>query len=164
MLAEDRMRHTIVPILLAHSLLGLPAITHALSCASRNFALNEAYEAADSIIVGLITECQEEISRDSWANGGDGCSFTSLEVLKESAPPRDYSGVASRSACGLSFHVGGQYLLFLDSNNQPMHFSAPLGGDQDRLATRYIQIIRDFKNGDISDLAEPWLYAVHEGQ
>jgi hypothetical protein len=166
MLAKNRIRHTIVSILLVHSLLAVPTITHALSCASRHFTLSEAYGAADSIIVGLITECKEEISRDSWANGGDDCSFTSLEVLKESVPARDYSGVTSSSGCGLSLHVGGQYLLFLDSKNQPMHFSAPLSGDryQVQFANRYLRIIRDFRNGVVNDLAEPWTYGEYEGQ
>src|SRR5690606_7531132 len=54
---------------------------YALSCKSELFTLSEAYEAADSIIVALVTECEEEVSSDSWASGGDGCSFVSLEVL-----------------------------------------------------------------------------------
>jgi hypothetical protein len=166
MLAENRIRHTIVSVLLVHSLLGIPTITHALSCAPRQFTLSEAYGAADSIIVGLITECKEEISRDSWANGGDDCSFTSLEVLKESVPARDYSGATSSSGCGLSLHVGGQYLLFLDSSNRPLRFSAPLSGDhyQTELAGRYLKIIRDYRDKRVNDLAEPWTFSDHMGQ
>ena len=160
------MRHTVLLLLLVNSLLGMPAAALALSCAPRNFTLNEAYEAADSIIVGLITECQEETSRDTWTNGGDDCSFTSLEVLKDSTPVRDYSGVTSSSGCGLSLHVGNQYLLFLDSTNQPMWFSAPLSGDHYsvNLASKYLKVIRDFRNGLVNDLAEPWNFGEFEGQ
>jgi hypothetical protein len=128
MLTERQMRHAIASIFSILTFFGAPTITHALSCASRHFTLSEAYEAADSIIVGLITECKEEVSSDPWANGGSDCSFSSIEVLKEPSPARDYSGVTSSSGCGLSLHVGGQYLLFLDSKNQPMHFSATLSG------------------------------------
>lgn len=38
------------------ALLVLPMNARALSCAPRVFTLSEAYDAADSIIVGLVTE------------------------------------------------------------------------------------------------------------
>ena len=165
MLTNRQTRHVIASTLSVLALFGVPTISHALSCAPRQFTLSEAYEAADSIIVGLIAECKNEISTDQWANGGSDCSFTSLEVLKESVPARDYSGVTSSSGCGLSLHVGGQYLLFLDSKNQPVHFSAPLSGDryQAQLANRYLRIIRDFRNGVVNDLAEPWMFGESDG-
>lgn len=164
-LAKRQMRHAIASTIYILALFGVPAIAHALSCAPRQFTLEEAYETADSIIVGLITECKDEVSRDPWANGGSECSFSSIEVLKESIPAREYSGVTSSSGCGLSLHVGGQYLLFLDGENQPMHFSAALGGDQykDQLANRYLQIIRDFRSGAIEDLSEPWTFVESGG-
>lgn len=159
------MRHKIALTLVILTFLGAPTVAPALSCAPRLFTLDEAYEAADSIIVGLITECKEETSSDPWANGGGDCSFTSLEVLKESVPARDYSGVASSSGCGLSLIVGGQYLLFLDSKNQPMRFSVLLSGNQyqAQVANRYLWIIRDFRNGTVNDLAEPWMFGESDG-
>jgi len=165
MLTDRQMRHRIASTLSVLALFGVPTISHALSCAPRQFTLSEAYEAADSIIVGLITECKEEISSDPWANGGSDCSFSSIEVLKESVPTREHIGVTSSSGCGLSLHVGGQYLLFLDSKNQPMHFSATLSGDryQAQLANRYLRIIRDFRNGAVNDLAEPWMFGGSDG-
>lgn len=134
--------------------------THALSCAPGYRTLSDAYEAADSIVVALITECKKEVSSDPWASGGDDCSFISLEVLKDSVPARDYGGVASSSGCGLSLHIGSQYLLFLDSENRPMVASAPLGGDHylSQQTGQYLRILRDFRNGRVNDLAEPWLY------
>ena len=154
------MRHAITPTLAIFVLCGAPVISHALSCAPRQFTLNDAYETADSIIVGLITECKEEISSDPWANGGSDCSFSSIEVLKESSPARDYNGMASSSGCGLSLYVGGQYLLFLDDKNQPMYFSTRFGSDlyRDQLANEYLRIIRDFRNGVVDDLSEPWMF------
>lgn len=145
--------------------LGIPTMAHALSCASRHFTLSEAYEAADSIVVGLITECKEEISSEPWAHGGSDCSFSSLEVLKESIPARDYHGAASSSGCGLSLHVGNKYLLFLDSENRPMRFSASLSGDQNpaQLSNHYLRIIRDFRDGAVDDLAEPWMFGEFKG-
>ncbi|MEX0976987.1 MAG: hypothetical protein WDZ50_07815 [Woeseia sp.] len=127
--------------------------------------MSEAYKAADSIIVALITECQVEVSSDPYASGGDDCSFISLEVLKDSAPVRDHGGVASSSGCGLSVHVGSQYLLFLDSVNQPMAPSASLGGAyyMSRQTVQYLRILRDFRNGHVSDLAEPWMYEESRG-
>lgn len=165
MLAEGQSRRSIASILCAVSLIGASATAHALSCAPRLFTLSEAYEAADSIIVGLITECKEEISSDSWANGGGDCSFTSLEVLKESVPARDYSGVTSSSGCGLSLHVGKRYLLFLDNENRPMHYSASLDGEQypTQLTNSYQRILREFRDGVIRDLSEPWMFAEYEG-
>lgn len=147
------------------ALLVLPLNTSALSCAPRLFTLSEAYDAADSIIVGLITECVEEISQDSWANGGSDCSFVSLDVLKESNSARDYRGIASSSGCGLSLHVGKQYLMFLDSENRPMHFSASLNGGQrpNQLSNSYQRILREFRDGVIRDLSEPWTFGKHEG-
>lgn len=147
------------------ALLVLPMNASALSCAPRVFTLSEAYDAAESIIVGLVTECEEEISRDSWANGGSGCSFVSLDVLKESNSARDYRGVASSSGCGLSLHVGRQYLLFLDNENRPMRFSAGLNGGQypTQLSNSYQRILREFRDGVIRDLREPWMFREYEG-
>ena len=137
-----------------------PTNARALSCAPRIFTLSEAFEAADSIIVGLVTECKEEISSDPWANGGSDCSFVSLEVLKESKAERDYGGVASSSGCGLSLFVGKQYLLFLDSENRPMYFSASLDGDQNltQISSNYERILREFRDGVIHDLSGPWTF------
>ncbi len=165
MLTNRQTRHVIASTLSVLALFGVPTISHALSCAPRLFTLSEAYEAADSIIVGLITECREEVSTDPWTNGGSDCSFSTIEVLKESVPTREYSGVTSSSGCGLSLHVGGQYLLFLDSKNQPMHFSATLSGDRypAQLSNHYLRIIRDFRDGVFSDLAEPWMFGEFKG-
>ncbi|NOX69723.1 MAG: hypothetical protein GXP15_11095 [Gammaproteobacteria bacterium] len=139
-----------------------PIDAHALSCARNIFTLNEAYEAADSIIVGVVTECQEEISSEPWANGGGGCSFDSLEVLKESTSPRDHRGVASSSGCGLSLRVGDQYLFFLDSENRPMRFSGSLANEQYFLVSNaYKSILQEFRDGIIHDLSEPWIFREH---
>jgi hypothetical protein len=143
----------------------LPMNAHALSCGSRNFSLSEAYDAADSIIVGLVTECGEEVSREPWAIGGSGCSFVSLDVLKESNSARDYRGVASSSGCGLSLQVGKQYLLFLDNENRPIQYSASLSGEQysNQLSDSYQRILREFRDGVVIDLSEPWLFWEYEG-
>ncbi len=143
----------------------LPVNTYALSCQGRLFTLEEAYEAADSIIVGLVTGCEEEVSSDPWAHGGANCAFVSLEVLKESVPARDYRGVASSSGCGLSLQVGNQYLLFLDDENRPMDFSAGLISDDHlaQLSNSYVRILRDFRNGVGADLSEPWMFRELEG-
>ena len=147
------------------ALLVLPMNARALSCAPRVFTLSEAYDAADSIIVGLVTECEEEVSREPWANGGSDCSFVSLDVLKESNSARDYRGVSSSSGCGLSLQVGKQYLLFLDNENRPMHYSASLNGEQysTQLSNSYQRILRDFRDGVIRDLSEPWMFGEYEG-
>lgn len=147
------------------ALLVLPMNARALSCAPRVFTLSEAYDAADSIIVGLVTECEEEVSREPWANGGSDCSFVSLDVLKESNSARDYRGVSSSSGCGLSLQVGKQYLLFLDNENRPMHYSASLNGEQysTQLSNSYQRILRDFRDGVIRDLSEPWTFGEYEG-
>jgi len=146
-------------------LLVLPMNARAMSCAPRDFTLSEAYDAADSIIVGLVTECEEEISREPWANGGSDCSFVSLEVLKESKSARDYRGVSSSSGCGLSLHVGKQYLLFLDNENRPMHFSASLNGEQypTQLSSSYERILREYRDNVVRDLSEPWMFGEYEG-
>ena len=164
-LVDGSIRCVPASIISAVVLLALPIDAYALSCAARVFTLSEAYEAADSIIVGLVTECEQEVSDDPWAHGGANCSFVSLEVLKESVPARDYRGVASSSGCGLSLHIGNQYLLFLDSENRPMHFSAGLISDDHaaRLSNSYVGILRDYRNGVGSDLSEPWVFGEHEG-
>lgn len=163
-LVDRSMRCVPVSTISAVLLSALPINTYALSCAARIFTLSEAYEAADSIIVGLVTECEQEVSDDPWAHGGANCSFVSLEVLKESVPARDYRGVASSSGCGLSLHIGNQYLLFLDSENRPMHFSAGLISDDHaaRISNAYVRILRDYRNGVSDDLSEPWVFAEFE--
>jgi hypothetical protein len=130
-----------------------------------HFTLSKAYESADSIIVGLISECSEQVSSDPYASGGDDCSFISLEVLKESVPSHDYSGVASSSGCGLSLHVGSQYLLFLDSKKRPMYPSASLSGHHygTQQIGQYVSILRDYRRGRVKDLAEPWMYEESQG-
>ncbi len=147
------------------ALVVLPINALALSCKARVFTLSEAYNAADSIIVGLVTECEEEISREPWANGGSDCTFVSLDVLKESSTARDYRGVSSSSGCGLSLQVGKQYLLFLDRENRPMHYSASLNGEQysTQLSNSYQRILREFRDGAIRELSEPWIFSEHEG-
>ena len=141
-------------------LLVLPATALSLSCAPNAFTLSEAFEKADSIIVALVTECKKEISSEAWAHGGADCSFVSLEVLKESKPVRDHRGVASSHGCGLSLFVGKQYLLFLDSENKPIGLSASLSGDQSpfQLSTSYQKILREYRDGAIQDLSEPWVF------
>jgi hypothetical protein len=86
-------------------------------------------------------------------------------VLKDSAPARDYSGVVSSSGCGLSVNVGDQYLLFLDSENRPLWFSAALSGNlyPSQQAHQYLRILRDFRDGRVGDLAEPWDLADSDG-
>lgn len=138
----------------------LPMTVHALSCAVRNFTLAEAYEDASSIIIGIVTECREPVSRDPWTNGGADCSFDSLEVLKASKPARDYRGVASSQACGLSLQVGSQYLLFLDDQNRPLYYSAALDGDRSftQLPHAHATILRQFRDGRVADLSGPWFF------
>jgi hypothetical protein len=164
-LTERQMLCAIARTISIFVFLGIPTITHALSCAQRLFTLSEAYETADSIVVGLITECKEEVSSDPWAHGGSECSFSSLEVLKESIPARDYHGAASSSGCGLSLHVGNKYLLFLDGENRPMRFSAALSSDQNpaQLSNHYLRIIREFRDGVVNHLAEPWMFGEFKG-
>lgn len=137
----------------------------ALSCAQQTFTLNEAYAAAHSIIIGMVTECLEPVSSDPWAGGGADCSFDTLEVLKASKPARDYRGVASSAACGLSLQVGNQYLLFLDDQNRPLQYSAGLGGEHytSRMASNHVRILREFRDGVVSDLSDPWISMEHEG-
>ena len=163
-LVDRSMRCVPISTISAALLLALPINTYALSCVARLFTLSEAYEAADSIIVGLVTECEQEVSDDPWADGGADCSFVSLEVLKESVPARDYRGITSSSGCGLSLHIGNQYLLFLDSENRPMHFSAGLISDDHaaRLSNDYVRILRDYRNGVSDDLSEPWMFGEFE--
>ena len=133
---------------------------YALSCAARVFTLADAYEEADSIIVGIVTACEQAQSTDVWVGGGSGCSFATLEVLKDSSTTRDYGGIANSAACGLALQVGHQYLLFLDSENQPLWYSEPLGQSEwaDARVNQRIGILRDFRNGVTADLSEPWVF------
>lgn len=146
-------------------LLMLPIAAGALSCASPVNTLAEAYDAADSIIIGLVTECAEPVSSDPWASGGAGCSFDTLEVLKASNPARDYRGTADSHGCGLSLHVGNQYLLFLDAENRPLRYSAGLNGDPALapMPREHVRILRQYRDGAISDLSDPWLFWEHAG-
>jgi hypothetical protein len=146
-------------------LFALATSAYANVCAERLFTLSEAYEAADSIIVGLVTECRQAVSSEPYASGGADCSFTGLEVLEDSVSARDYSGIVSSSGCGLSVNVGEQYLLFLDSENRPLWFSASLGGDryESQRASQYLRILRDYRDRRVDDLAEPWIFRGSEG-
>ena len=59
-----------------------------------HLGLAEAYEAADSIIVGMVTECGQSETADRWAGGGNECAFvTPEEVVQQSTPTRDYAGI-----------------------------------------------------------------------
>ncbi|MEM7312049.1 MAG: hypothetical protein AAF497_02745 [Planctomycetota bacterium] len=138
----------------------MPAVATALSCAPPTYDLAAAYESADSIIVGLVTECEEEVSTEAWVSGGSNCSFVSLETLKDATPKRDYSGVASSAACGLSLKVGEQYLLFLNHENKPIVNSASLWSKSypNPFAGEYLEILRDYRDGRAIRLAEPWTF------
>ncbi len=136
------------------------ANAQALSCPARIFTLADAYEEADSIIVGIVTACEQAQRTDMWVGGGAGCSFATLEVLKDSNPTRDYGGVASSAACGLSLQVGRQYLMFLNSDNQPLWYSEQFGRGEwaDARMKQRMGILRDFRNGVAADLSEPWVF------
>ncbi len=156
--AGSAQRVSMSALLFASMMFAATEPAQALSCAAPSFTLQEAYDAADRIVVGLVTECERETSSDPWVGGGENCSFTSIEVLKESSPARDHGGVASSAACGLSLVVGEQYLLFLDRDNKPMYYSAPLSGEhaQGTLAKAYVRILQEFRSGAGDGLAEPW--------
>lgn len=59
-----------------------PTSANSLSCGDTQHTLSEAYESADSIIVGLVTDCKEEVSSEWWVEGSAGCYFTDLEVQR----------------------------------------------------------------------------------
>jgi len=149
---------TVSTLVLALSLYSSNA--QALSCPARVFTLADAYEEADGIIIGIVTACEQAQSTDMWVGGGTGCSFSTLEVLKDSNPTRDYGGVANSAACGLALQVGHQYLMFLDSDNRPLWYSEQLGrgGWADARVNQRIAILRDFRNGIAADLSEPWVF------
>lgn len=146
-------------------LLMLPIAAGALSCAMPVNTLAEAYDEADSIIIGLVTDCAEPVSSDPWTGGGAGCSFDTLEVLKAAVPARDYRGTADSEACGLSLQVGNQYLLFLDEDNRPLPFSTGLNGDSNRAALprEQVRILRQFRDGAVADLSDPWIFYEQDG-
>lgn len=142
------------------ALLTLSADALSLSCARPSNSIEEAYDASDSIIIGVVNQCEVLQSREVWVQGGEGCSFSTLEVLKDSASPRDYTGIVDSSACGLSVRVGEQYLLFLDAENRPLQFSEHLPGEPTttgKLEAR-IDLLRRYRNGQAEELAEPWLF------
>lgn len=155
--------HGVSPLALAAAVALFTLKANALSCNSYTFKLGEAYEEADSIIVGVITACREAESSEAWVSGDVDCSFDSVEVLKESTTARDYRGTATSSGCGLSLKSGDQYLLFLDGDNSPMYASAALSGEHasTSLAREHVRILRAFRDGQVADLADPWM--LHEG-
>lgn len=79
-LTNRQTRNAIASIFCVLALFLVPAISNAMSCAPRQFTLSEAYDAADSIIVGLITECEEEVSSEPWANGCTCSTFPSFHA------------------------------------------------------------------------------------
>ena len=138
-----------------------PIHAETLSCAPRLFTLSEAYEASDAIVVAMVSECAIADGRDTWTSGGDQCTFVTLEVIKDSTPNRDYSGVGNSSGCGLSYSVGGQYLLFLDRLNQPEYFSESMAGfaGTNLLLQKRIETLRNYRDGIIHELPEPWIFS-----
>ncbi len=166
--ATRSMRNTLPVVASTAAIVALLVLTtnaRASDCVPRVFTLSEEFDAADSIIVGFVTECEEDPGRELWTDGGRDCSFVSLDVLKESGSARDYGGISSSSGCGLSLQVGKQYLLFLDNENTPMHYSASLDGEHYRteLMNSYQRILREFRDGVIRDLSEPWLFSTPQG-
>ncbi|MEM7612099.1 MAG: hypothetical protein AAF270_10490 [Pseudomonadota bacterium] len=136
----------------------MPSVASAFTCAAEPYTLREAYEDADSIIIGVVTECAQPISGAPHTGGGAGCIFTGVEVLKGVVPARDYRGRADSAACGLAYEVGKQYLLFLDQDNQPLPYSAPMEGEHYRAtqATDYARVLRDYRASRVDGLDEPW--------
>ncbi len=136
------------------------ATVHAGSCEPGDFTLADAYEEADSIIVGVVTACERVDSAGRSPDGGDRCAFSTLEVLKDANPARDYAGFAESAGCGLRLQVGQQYLLFLNGGNEPLRYSEPIGtGDWIAIQVNArIAILRDFRNGVTADISEPWFF------
>ncbi len=164
MVSSKRSRSIIGLAIIIASVGSTPINAYASSCMPRPFTLSEAYEAADSIIIAMVTGRKDGAGNERLAPlQGVMFSFDSLEVLKESTPTRDHRGVANSSdmGCGLSLQIGKQYLLFLDSDNRPLYFSGHLDGHNHRTAvpTRYASILRQYRNGAIADLSEPWQFS-----
>jgi len=135
------------------ALLLFSASVHARTCEPRHFTLADAYEEADSIVVGIVTECER-------VGGTDRCAFATLEVLKDSTPTRDYAGFAESPGCGLGLYVGQQYLLFLNRDNEPLRYSEPLSieGWAATQVNERLRILRDFRNGVTADVSGPWFF------
>ncbi len=154
------MLKCLVRTLLALLLLVSPAVAFALSCIPNAYTLQEAHDSSDAIIIAIVSDCAVPKSADGWSTGGDSCTLSTLEVIKAASPARDYTVIADSAGCGLSLHVGHQYLLFLDELNGVLKYSTPLQGSYEKSDPlgAHLEILRDYRDGRINDLPEPWFY------
>lgn len=134
------------------------------SCAGVSSTLQEDYDIADSIILAQVSGCADRSLPQNGTCPDQRYSFTTLEVLKDSIPSRDHDEDlqgADMMDCGMYFGVGKNYLLFFDQDGVLNHYaSGHLDGDDFRVYTvnERLNIIRQFRDGLIPDLSEPWQF------
>lgn len=136
----------------------------ATSCAGVSSTLQEDYDNADSIILAQVSGCADRALPQNGTCPDQRYSFTTLEVLKDSIPSRDHDEDlqgADMMGCGMHFAVGKDYLLFFNQDGTLNHSaSGYLSGDDPRIYTANdrLNIIRQFRDGLVPDLSEPWKF------
>jgi hypothetical protein len=142
----------------------------ALSCYYESATLAENYANAVGIVVAEVEGCANGAEPTSgWCPCADGARpfecpdrnryrLSVLEVLKDSVPPQDFSGVYvggdGMTSCGLGLVPGESYLLFI-SGPGAINGSASgrlTGAGAWRELHQTLAILRDYRNGWIDDL------------
>ena len=148
------------------SLLALPLASFGTQCIPQRTTLQEDYQEADAIFVGLVTGCGDsnEVPRGTHC---ESATYTvqTIEVLKDSEPSRDHGGLFPSDnvmGCGLILAIGAEILFFVDENGHNFGPSKWLNTNRafdNRIindSQERLRVLRDFRDGRIGDLAEPW--------
>jgi hypothetical protein len=147
--------------------------------------LAQSYEQSRGVFVAQVLGCADDAIRDNGKCEGNRYFFEAIEVLKEANPWIDFSGVYPRETSqtflrgcragiisegapcfGRGFTLGATYLIFL---NETGEIDWSISGDltaidnepvpppsKSQILQAYLTILRDYRDGRIDDLAEPW--------
>jgi hypothetical protein len=147
-------------------LVGLLAANRAdaTTCIYSPSTLADSYANARGVVVAQVTGCAGRAVPTNGYCPDHLYHLSVLEVLKDSVPARDFSG-AYRGAgfmdCGTALSLGQTYLLFVTETGSLDHDA---GGALKAKAARTrqlqqtLQILRDYRDGKIGELADPWSF------
>lgn len=136
----------------------------ALSCMHTARTLEQSYALAEGIVVAQVLGCADGAARRNGWCPDDRYHLETIETLKGPEPWRNLSGSylgAGMSRCGPRFETGESYLLFVDASGSVI---SSAGGrvkgahPQTREVQRTLAILRDFRDGRIADLPDPWIF------
>jgi hypothetical protein len=137
----------------------------ALTCLYEPLSLEKSYARAEGIVVAQVLGCAENAMPENGRCPDYRYHLETIEVLKEPQPWQNFSGAYQgadgMTRCGQAFTSGESYLVFFDGSGAIISSAGgALKGPypQTREAQRKLAILREYRDGRVTDLSDPWIF------